>query len=48
MKIIRRDFLRLAGSTIIAPAIARADTPSINMLHLGAVGLSTIVLHVAE
>lgn len=48
MKIIRRDFLRLAGSAIIAPAIARADTPSINMLHLGAVGLSTIVLHVAD
>lgn len=48
MKIIRRDFLRLAGSAIIAPAIARADTPLIKMLHLGAVGLSTIVLHVAD
>jgi ABC-type nitrate/sulfonate/bicarbonate transport system substrate-binding protein len=48
MKIIRRHFLRLAGSAIVAPAIARADTPSINMLHLGAVGLSTIVLHVAD
>jgi ABC-type nitrate/sulfonate/bicarbonate transport system substrate-binding protein len=48
MKIIRRDFLRLAGSAIIAPALARAETPSINMLHLGAVGLSTIVLHVAD
>lgn len=48
MQIIRRDFLRLAGSIAILPSVARAETGPINMLHLGAVGLSTIVLHVAH
>ena len=48
MQIIRRDFLRLAASMAILPSVARADTGPVNMLHLGAVGLSTIVLHVAQ
>jgi len=48
MQIIRRDFLCLAASTAILPNVARADTGPINMLHLGAVGLSTIVLHLAH
>ena len=48
MHIHRRDFLRLATSTAILPSVARADTGPINMLHLGAVGLSTIVLHLAH
>jgi ABC-type nitrate/sulfonate/bicarbonate transport system substrate-binding protein len=48
MQILRRDFLHIAASIVILPRIARADTGPINMLHLGAVGLSTIVLHVAH
>jgi ABC-type nitrate/sulfonate/bicarbonate transport system substrate-binding protein len=48
MQIIRRDFLRLAVSTAIWPCVAQADTGPINILHLGAVGLTTIVLHVAH
>jgi NitT/TauT family transport system substrate-binding protein len=44
----RREFLSLAASAAIAPAPVRAQPPRINMLHLGAVGLANVVLHVAD
>jgi ABC-type nitrate/sulfonate/bicarbonate transport system substrate-binding protein len=47
LRIHRRDFLYLAASTAVLP-IAQAASGPINVLHLGAVGLSTIVVHVAH
>jgi ABC-type nitrate/sulfonate/bicarbonate transport system substrate-binding protein len=44
----RRNFLCLAASTAVLPSMAQAQTEPINVLHLGAVGLSNIVLHLAQ
>jgi ABC-type nitrate/sulfonate/bicarbonate transport system substrate-binding protein len=43
----RRSFLQGAAGVLAAPSFARAD-PSINMLHLGAVGLTSLLLHLAN
>ena len=56
MRLPRRQFLHMAAGAVAFPAVvraARAQTyqsrpTTVNMLHLGAVGLSAIVLLIAE
>jgi ABC-type nitrate/sulfonate/bicarbonate transport system substrate-binding protein len=43
----RRSFLLGAAGIVAVPSLARA-APSINMLHLGAVGLTSLMLHLAN
>jgi ABC-type nitrate/sulfonate/bicarbonate transport system substrate-binding protein len=43
----RRSFLLGAAGIVAVPSLART-APSINMLHLGAVGLTSLMLHLAN
>src|SRR6185437_5152660 len=56
MKLPRRRFLHLAAGAVAFPAMVRStraqmsqsQPATVNMLHLGAVGLSSIVLLIAQ
>jgi len=56
MRYPRRQFLRMAAGAVAFPAMlsvtraqmSQSGTPMVNMLHLGAVGLSSIVLLIAQ